>query len=163
TSQGINFFFRDEGALARHVEFLDDIRAWGTEFAFAWQNDTWYWLRLRHEPNAASQGGVNDVFGKIWLADGSQAEPAGWQLSYDYIPSRTARVGSAGLAATSTSGPAEFDVDYILIKAAGLPSIVVAPSTFVQRPVAITNQPQNRTIAEGATVTLSVGVSGSPA
>ena len=55
TSQGINFFFRDEGALGRHVEFLDDIRAWGTEFAFAWQNNTWYWLRLRHEPNAADR------------------------------------------------------------------------------------------------------------
>src|SRR5262245_42003945 len=87
TSQGINLMFRDEpNPGQRHIEFLDDTRAWGTEFAINWTNNTWYWLRLRHEPNAASQGGVNDVFAKIWLADGSQAEPASWQTTYDYTP-----------------------------------------------------------------------------
>ncbi len=164
TSQGINLMFRDEpNPGQRHFEFLDDTRAWGTEFAFAWQNNTWYWLRLRHEPNAVSQGGANDVFGKIWLADGTQAEPAAWQMTYDYTPTRTARTGFAGLAATSTGGTAEFDVDYMLIKAAGLPNIVVAPNAFVQTPVSISNQPQSQTVVEGATVTFTVGVSGSPA
>lgn len=163
TSQGMNLMFRDEPSLGqRHFEFLDDTRAWGTEFALNWQNNTWYWLRLRHEPNAASQGGVNDVFGKIWQADGTQAEPAAWQMTYDYTPGRAARIGFAGIAATSTSGTAEFDVDYVLIKAAGLPSIVVAPSTFVQTPVAITNQPQNWTAVEGDSVTFTVGVNGNP-
>ncbi len=163
TSQGINLMFRDEpNPGQRHIEFLDDTRAWGTEFAFAWQNNAWYWLRLRHEPNAASQGGVNDVFGKIWLADGSQAEPAAWQMTYDYIPTRTARTGFAGLAATSTGGTAEFDVDYVLIKAAGLPNIVVAPNAFVQTPVAITNQPQSQTVIEGASVTFAAGLVGNP-
>src|SRR5688572_24088331 len=48
TSQGINLMFRDEpNPGQRHFEFLDDTRAWGTELAFAWQNNTWYWLRLR--------------------------------------------------------------------------------------------------------------------
>src|SRR5688572_29261656 len=131
TSQGINLMFRDEpNPGQRHFEFLDDTRAWGTELAFAWQNNTWYWLRLRHEPNAAALGGVNDVFGKIWLADGSQAEPAAWQVTYDYTPTRGARTGFAGLGASSIGGTAEFDVDYVLIKAAGLPNIVVAPGTF---------------------------------
>ena len=92
TPGAIDLHFLDEN-LGRHVEFLDDRRAWGTEQQFAWQSNTWYWLRLRHEPNAASEGGVNDVFGKIWLGDGSQAEPAAWQNLYDYIPSRTARTG----------------------------------------------------------------------
>src|SRR5436190_3693998 len=128
TSQGIDLHFRDEPSLGqRHIEFLDDSRAWGTEYTIVWQNNTWYWLRLRHEPNAASQGGVNDVFGKIWLADGSQAEPAAWQNLYDYIPSRTARTGYAGIAAGSSGGASEFGVDYILIKACGLPSVTVAP------------------------------------
>src|SRR5204863_8529203 len=136
---------------------------WGTELAFAWQNNTWYWLRLRHEPNAASLGGVNDAFGKIWLADGSQAEPASWQVTYQYTPPLSARAGFAGLGGTSSSGVAEFDVDYVLIKAAGLPSIVVAPSTFVQVPVSITSQPQGRPVGEGASVTLTVGVQGTPA
>jgi hypothetical protein len=36
TSQGINLHFRDEpSAGQRHLEFLDDLRAWGTEFPFA--------------------------------------------------------------------------------------------------------------------------------
>ena len=163
TSQGINLMFRDEpNPGQRHFEFLDDALAWGTEFAFVWQNNTWYWLRLRHEPNAASQGGVNDVFGKIWLADGSQAEPAGWQMTYDYTPTRAARTGFAGIAATSTGGTADFDVDYVLIKATGLPSIVVAPNAFVQAPVAITNQPQSQTVIEGNPVTFTAGVAGNP-
>ena len=163
TSQGINLMFRDEpNPGQRHLEFLDDALAWGTEFAFAWQNNTWYWLRLRHEPNAASQGGANDVFGKIWLADGSQAEPAAWQMTYDYTPTRAARTGFAGIAATSTGGTADFDVDYVLIKATGLPSIVVAPNAFVRTPVAFTNQPQSQTVVEGTSVTFTAGFAGNP-
>ncbi len=163
SSQGINWFFRDEpNPGQRHTEFLDDARAWGTELPFVWQNNTWYWLRLRHEPNAASQGGVNDVFGKIWLADGSQAEPASWQATYDYIPTRTARTGFAGIGATSLGGTAEFEVDYVLIKASGLPTITVAPSAFVSTPVTITNQPQSQTVVEGAPVTFTVGARGNP-
>ncbi|HWN96270.1 MAG TPA: lamin tail domain-containing protein, partial [Methylomirabilota bacterium] len=161
TSRGINLHFRDEG-IGRHVEFLDDGLAWGTEFAIGWQNNTWYWLRLRQEPNAAAQGGVNDVFGKIWLADGSQAEPAAWQSVYDYIPTRAARTGFAGIAASSLGGTAEFDVDYILIKATGLPNVTVAPNAFVQTPVAITNQPQSQSVLICDAVTLNVGVRGNP-
>ena len=163
SSQGINWFFRDEpSAGQRHIEFLDDARAWGTELPFAWQNNTWYWLRLRHEPNATSQGGINDVFGKIWLADGSQPEPASWQGTYDYIPARTARSGFAGIGATSLGGPAEFEVDYVLIKAGGLPSITVAPNAFVSTPATITNQPQNLTVVEGTPATFIVGARGNP-
>jgi hypothetical protein len=163
TSQGINLMFRDEpNPGQRHFEFLDDARVWGTELAFAWQNNTWYWLRLRHDPNAASLGGVNDVFGKIWLADGSQAEPAAWQFTYDYTPGRSARTGFAGLAATSAGGTAEFDVDYALIKAAGLPNIVVAPNTFVQTPVMITNHPQSQHVLQCSSVVFTVGYNGTP-
>jgi regulation of enolase protein 1 (concanavalin A-like superfamily) len=160
---GIDLHFRDEN-LGRHIEFLDDLRAWGTEYQFNWLNNTWYWLRLRHDPNAAAQGGVNDVFGKIWPADGNTAEPAAWQDVYDYIPSRSARTGYAGLVAGSTGGLSEFEVDYILIKASGLPSILVAPAAFplVQTPVAITTQPQNQTVLQCQPVTFSVVCSGTP-
>src|SRR2546423_1156590 len=160
---GVDLHFRDE-TVGRHIEILDDGRAWGTEYQFAWQNNTWYWLRLRHEPNAASQGGVNDVFGKIWAADGSQAEPAAWQDLYDYIPGRAARTGYAGIVAGSISGVSEFDVDYILIKASGLPSIVVAPSAFAaQTGATITNQPQSQTVGELQPASFSVGAGGNPA
>ncbi len=164
TSRGMNLMFRDEpNPGQRHVEFLDDARAWGTEFGFAWQNNTWYWLRLRHEPNAASQGGANDVFGKIWRADGSEPEPAAWQTSFDYTPARSALTGFAGIAATSSGGTAEFDVDYVLIKAAGLPAIVVSPGVLAQKSVTITGEPQSLSVLECNPATFQVGAGGNPA
>jgi len=163
SSQGINLFFRDEPSPGqRHVEFLDDLRAWGSELPYAWQNATWYWLRLRHEPNAASQGGLSDVFGRIWRADGSEPEPATWQFTYDYTPARGARTGFAGIAAGSSDGVSVFDVDYILIKAAGLPGIVVAPNAFVQEPVMITQPPLDQTVLEGRDATFIVTATGNP-
>ena len=169
SSQGIDLTFRDNdgaGHPYRHAALLDDFREWGPVQSVAWQTNTWYWLRLRQEPNAAAQGGANDVFANLWLADGSVAEPAGWQLKWNYTPARIARAGYAGLMAGSTGGGAtdfaEFDVDYILIKAAGLPSIVVAPSAFAQSPATITSQPSSRTVEESATATFSVGVTGNP-
>jgi hypothetical protein len=80
-------------------------------------------LRLRQEPNAA--GGTNDVFAKAWPADGVTPEPAAWQLSWNYIPTRTPRSGFAGITGSSIDGVGNFEVDYILIKADGLPSITV--------------------------------------
>ena len=164
TSQGINLHFRDEpNPGQRHMEFLDDLRAWGPEFSFTWQNNAWYWLRLRHEPNAAAQGGVYDVFGKLWLADGSQAEPAAWQIAWDYTPGQSVRTGFAGIAAGSAGGTVQFDVDYVLIKASGLPNVSVAPNAFVKTPVSITNQPPaSQLLVEGTAATFSVGTAGSP-
>ncbi|HEX7860891.1 MAG TPA: lamin tail domain-containing protein [Verrucomicrobiae bacterium] len=159
-SQGINFFFRDEPSPGqRHVEFLDDLRAWGTEFPFFWQNDTWYWMRVRHEPSSAGP----DVFGKIWRADGTQAEPANWQVNYEYVPGRSARSGLAGIAASSSGGVAELDVDYILIKAEGLPSIVAAPRSAVQTPASITQHPQSQSVDEGRPVSFAATAGGNPA
>src|SRR6266853_1546186 len=137
SSQGINYLLRNnnsEGQTGNHKAFLDDLIVWGPGQNFAWQINTWYWMRLRQEPNAASQGGVKDVFGKIWAADGTVAEPANWQLTWDYTPTYFTRSGYAGITASSAGGVLQFDVDYILIKAAGLPSILVSPSAFVQIP-----------------------------
>ena len=164
SSQGINYLFRDnttDGQTANHLSFLDDLAAWGPAEAFVWQPNTWYWLRLRQEPNAASLGGVNDVFGKIWLADGTQPEPASWQLSWNYTPTYSTRSGYAGITASSGS-PFQFDVDYILVKAAGLPSILVAPNAFVEIPVSITSQPQSQTVSELSPVSFSVAAAGYP-
>ncbi|MGP8235670.1 MAG: lamin tail domain-containing protein [Limisphaerales bacterium] len=143
------------------MAFLDDMVLWGPVENFVWQLNTWYWLRLRHEPNAASQGGVNDVFGKIWLGDGTQAEPANWQLTWNYTTTEPARTGFAGITASS-GGAFQFDVDYILIKASGLPSILVAPEAFVQTPVTITNQPQSQTVMELLAADFSVVALGNP-
>ncbi|MSU22148.1 MAG: hypothetical protein EXS30_12235, partial [Pedosphaera sp.] len=64
-SQGINYHFRNEGAGAVHTEFLDDARQWGPELSFKWQTNVWYWMRLKHEPNTATNV---DAFAKVWVA-----------------------------------------------------------------------------------------------
>ena len=166
STQGINYHFRDntsDGQAAYHMSLLDDLRAWGPVQNFVWQANTWYWMRLRQEPDAAAQGGANDVFAKIWPADGTVAEPAGWPLTWDYTAINPQRSGSAGIAASSAGGLLDFDVDYALIKAAGLPSIVVAPRVAVQIPVAINQQPASLSVNELAPASFTAGATGNPA
>src|SRR5678809_1087668 len=98
---------------------------------------------------------------KIWVADGTQPEPANWQLSWDYTPANPTRSGYAGITASSGS-PFQFDVDYFLVKAAGLPSITVAPSAFVQVPAAIASQPSNQSVLELSPAIFNVGATGIP-
>lgn len=127
-SQGINLHFRNftqDAVAGRQWKLLDDARAWGPAgLKFDWQTNVWYWLRLKQEKDAG--GGVNDVFAKAWVADGTTAEPTDWQMSWNYIPTRTERAGFAGITGSSIEGVGNFEVDYVLIKAAGLPSITVA-------------------------------------
>jgi hypothetical protein len=168
SSRGINFTFRNddsEGESGPHLALLDDFVVWGPGQNFIWQTNVWYWLRLRQEPNAPEQGGVNDVFAKIWLADGTVPEPANWQLAWDYTPAQPQCAGYAGIQAGSTSGSdgfSEFDVDYVLIKASGLPGIVVAPSVVTQIPVTITNEPQDQSVMELSPAVFGVGAAGNP-
>jgi hypothetical protein len=127
-SRGINLHFRDfaeGGVTGRHFMLLDDARSWGPAgLPTRWTNNTWFWLRLRQEPNAS--GGTNDVFAKAWPADGVTPEPSNWQLTWNYFPApRTIRSGFAGITGSSIDGVGNFEVDYILIKADGLPSITV--------------------------------------
>ncbi|HVY68562.1 MAG TPA: lamin tail domain-containing protein, partial [Verrucomicrobiae bacterium] len=155
SSQGINFHFRDLGG--RHASFLDDFRAWGPDTAISWQNNVWYWVRLRQD-SSASQGGL---FAKIWPADGTVAEPGTWQ-SWNYT---SARAGYAGITAGSSSGISEFDVDYILIKAAGLPSITVAPAAFplyTAGPAFLTRQPASTNVTQCSPAAFSVTADGTP-
>lgn len=127
-SQGINLHFRSftqDAVTGRQFKLLDDSRAWGPPgIKIDWSTNAWYWLRLRQEKDAG--GGTNDVFGKVWAADGATPEPAAWQSSWNYIPTRTERAGFAGITGSSIDGVGNFEVDYILIKAEGLPSIKVA-------------------------------------
>ena len=148
TSIGINYLFRgggSEGQSGNHLAMLADNIAWGPGQPFAWQTNLWYWLRLRQEPNATSQGGANDVFAKAWLADGNTAEPASWQLTWNYTPGTSTLPlgGFAGITASS-GGTTVFDVDYFLLKAAGLPLITVAPNSFVRSGAATPSFPADQ-------------------
>jgi hypothetical protein len=150
TNEGINYVFgngNSEGQSGNYLTLLDDLAGWGPGQEFAWEHGQWYWLRLRLEPNTASEGGVNDVFAKAWLADGNTAEPPGWQLTWDYTPgiNPSPCAGFAGITAVSGATTA-FDVDYILIKAGGLPVIQVTPDTPVGSGAAAPSFPAGQSI-----------------
>jgi len=137
SNRGLNLLFRDytqDNVPGRQFKFLDDLRSWGPpglrnvpgQTALGWQANTWYWLRVRLDPK---MDGVNDLFGRVWAADGVTPEPSEWQMTWtdSSVPKlpKPLRSGYAGITGSSINGVAEFDVDYILIKAAGLPSIKV--------------------------------------
>ena len=98
--------------------------------------------------------GTNTLFGKVWPADWITPEPADWQLKWaDSALPTPHRTGLAGLTASSNDGMAQYEVSYILIKAAGLPSIQVAsaasppavqPPFFIGNGVSLT--PTNLTV-----------------
>ena len=127
---GYNIQFRDytSEASVRHNRLLDDLRSWGpTDLDNAWANDTWYWLRLRMDPKA---DGVNDVFGKVWAADGVTPEPSAWQMVWADSSAATQTGGLhhgwPAITGCSNEGLSQYEVDYALIKCSGLPSIQVA-------------------------------------
>jgi hypothetical protein len=119
--QGINLHFREPGQQGpgNHFNLLDDQRAWGpftdpNSGGATWAEGSYKWLRLVQDVNGLD-------FGKIWDAGGTP-EPANFDLTWD---SRF-RAGLAGLTTNSIGGQAVLEVDYVLIKADGLPVIKVA-------------------------------------
>ena len=128
SSQGINLHFRDhaqDGLQGRQFKLLDDRRAWGPRgLDIKWEDNAWYWLRLRQ--TGPGTDAANNIQGKVWLADGSVPEPGNWQLNWR----RSGRTGFAGIVGSSIGGVSEYEVDYILIKAEGLPAIKVGSSAF---------------------------------
>ena len=62
--------------------------------------------------------------GKVWLADGATAEPTDWNWTWDGHASVSGLAGLAGPGYAATVDTS-FDVDYVLIKSANLPSILV--------------------------------------
>jgi len=164
TSQGINLHFRDhnqDGLSGRQFKLLDDRRAWGPRgLDLKWEDAAWYWLRLRQTgPGTAP---TNNINAKVWLADGSVPEPGEWQMNWR----RSGRTGFAGIVGSSIGGLSEYEVDYILIKAEGLPSIKVSPSAFPEPLfLSIRQQPKSASadIGQTATFTLEVASSAPPA
>ena len=126
--QGINLHFRnnpENGAVNNHhMNFLDDRRAWqGSVIDNNWSVGTWYWVRVKREIT----GGSPLTSGKVWPADGTTQEPVDWDITFSEtaLPPRS---GYAGIASGVANERAEFECDYFLLKAAGLPPITVAPT-----------------------------------
>lgn len=153
SSQGINLHFRDndqDGIQGRQFKLLDDRRAWGPPgLDIDWENQTWYWLRLRQNGSAPVDG--PNIHAKVWPADGTTAEPADWQLNW----ARSDRIGFAGIVGSSIGGLSEFEVDYILIKAEGLPSIKIGSSTFPAAPAGSDTPPRIGFVRTGNSIVLT--------
>ena len=170
---GINWHLTDldgrvelntDDIVGRQARMLNDYVVWGPGFTntvapfdIPWQMNQWYWLRLRQEGTDTSAG--NNIFAKVWLADGSEAEPVDWQLQWAQpTGNNVPRAGFAGLTGPTQNILTYVEVDYFLLKAQGLPSITVAP---VAAPVYLNAQPQSVTQAPGKTATFSVVAVGS--
>ncbi len=114
------------GIQGLQAAFLNDWIAWGSAASYDWTTNQWYWLRELQTGTSIADG--PNLFGKVWVADGTTPEPAAWQAAW----SQTNRTGLAGIKASSANKVGEttvfnFDVSYFLLKAAGLPTITVAP------------------------------------
>ncbi len=79
-------------------------------------------MRLKADPSKPD--GTNNVFAKAWPADGMTPEPTNWVLKWNDTQSPF-HGGFAGITGCSSGGTGQLEVDYILIKSAGLPSITV--------------------------------------
>jgi len=122
TGQGLNLLLRQptQNGNGNHFNLLDDARAWGPATdpdagEPGWIIGQYQWLRIVVDASGVPSG-------KIWSAGGTP-EPAAFNLSWD----ARGRAGLAGLTTNSIGGANEFEVDYILIQASGLPSIAVVP------------------------------------
>jgi hypothetical protein len=70
--------------------------------------------------------GTNTVFAKIWAADTVTAEPSDWQIKWaDASLPSPQHGGWPGITGCSGGGVGQFEVSYVLIKSANLPSIKV--------------------------------------
>jgi uncharacterized protein (TIGR03118 family) len=139
-SRGLNLEFRDlktdsndNNQSERKFKFLYDGLSWGPQglevngTEVGWTNNVWYWMRMRQDSKA---DGTDDVYAKVWPSDGVTPEPAGWQMVWDYAPTHVLSTGFAGIAGASGNGFAQLEVNYILIKAAGFPSITGSFGAF---------------------------------
>jgi hypothetical protein len=139
---------------------LYDYVAWGPGYTnndIPWQTYTWYWMR-EHLDGLSTQGKTySNMWAKVWVGDGSEAEPTNWQYmdAYDLTVATGSGVtnGVAGITAGTSGAGDDFEVDYFLLKAAGLPSITVNP---VLDPLYLNKQPVNTTSAVGATASFAV-------
>jgi hypothetical protein len=124
SGQGINLHFRGDGlqgVTGEHFTLLNDAIAWGPSTAGPtdWAVGDYMWLRLRYLDDA---GAGDDAFAKIWPG-GLTPEPVAFNLSWNQAD----RSGLAGLVTNSVGGNGTFEVDYVLIKASGLPVVSVVP------------------------------------
>lgn len=136
---GLDYVFRNggNGNSKFGTQLLADYSGWGAVQPVSWKTNEWYWLRVKSAPDG--RPGKADLFSRFWAADGTTPEPAVWE-EWDRWP-WSARGTLAGWEGPTTNllysgfagitppvyNAASLEVDYFLLKAEGLPQIVVDP------------------------------------
>jgi hypothetical protein len=119
--RGINSLFKTPGSEApgsgNHVQLLNDAIAWGNFTDNSWTTSNWYFLRLTHDA-------ANNAVSHIWPANNVTPESSALTVTQNAFG---VRAGLAGLVTNSNGAIGTFEVDYVLIQAAGLSSIKVVP------------------------------------
>ncbi len=158
--EAINLVFspsaRDRGTGTPRLRLLNDYQAWGPVIVetngeeLVWQPNAWYWVRLRQDRK--SPVGEPNIHAKAWLADGLTPEPERWLANW----TQEGRSGFAGIEAT-TGANVEFEVDYFLLKAGGLPRITPVAEVFSTAPgIIITRDAKSATVGPGGLARFSV-------
>lgn len=124
TGRGYGALFRRDTSGVTSFGLISSGDNLGPFLPLGWRTNSWYWLRMRHQPNALS--GYPDLWARLWPADGEAQEPDAWTTWRDYYPAESAVTGFTGISA----GQGEFEIDWLLIKADALPAIVAQPPPF---------------------------------
>ncbi len=130
---GLTSEFRSEAAAGNLVVLKGAGGGDGTVATFAWRPNAWYWMRLRHEPQAITA--YPDLRVRVWPADGETPEPDSWLAWWDYYPAGAALQGFVGLVAGTAADPA-LECDYLLVTNSTAPLVAVSlPAMKPERPV----------------------------
>ncbi|MCX8107327.1 MAG: hypothetical protein N3G20_00830, partial [Verrucomicrobiae bacterium] len=119
---GLSLQFQVGADLRRFLAWKGPGTLSGPRAAYAWQTNTWYWVRLRHQTNAI--GLYPDLFARVWPADGETAEPSYWTCWWDYFPSLPHQKGAPGFEA-GLSAQGMVECDFLLWKEESLPVVDV--------------------------------------
>jgi flagellin-like protein len=91
-------FHDDTGSL----DFLNDLRSWGTKATYSWLLDTWYYMRFRVIIPNSNQGQV-----KVWTV--GTDEPGSWTVSGNFGGGTVRGYGEVGFAGSRNADTTYFD------------------------------------------------------
>jgi flagellin-like protein len=84
------------------LDFLNDLRSWGTRGTHSWSLDTWYYMRFRVIDPASTDGQV-----KVWAV--GTAEPSSWTVDGDFGSGVARSYGEVGFAGSRNTDTTYFD------------------------------------------------------
>ena len=91
-------FYNDQNTLS----LLNDLRSWGTQTAYSWTTNTWYYMKFRVISSATNNGKV-----KVWPVGSS--EPSSWTIDGNFGSGQTRGYGMVGIGGSRQGDITYFD------------------------------------------------------